>query len=97
MRTTPVHNFVDDISINHGKHTLQAGINFRLITNSRNAFSSSYDTLVTNPSFYEGSGDSVYLDASGNNIFPNLASRSAINAMVLWPGSAATTRAPPGA
>jgi len=80
IRTTPVHNFVDDISINRGRHTLQAGINFRLITNSRNAFTSSYDTLVTNPSFYEGSGDSVYLDASGNNIFPNLASRSAINA-----------------
>ncbi|MEO8368976.1 MAG: TonB-dependent receptor [Candidatus Solibacter sp.] len=80
IRTTPVHNFVDDISINKGRHTLQAGINFRLITNSRNAFTSSYDSLVTNPSFYEGSGDSVTLDAAGNNIFPNLASRSATNA-----------------
>ena len=36
-----------------------------------------YDTLVTNPSGYEGSGDSVYLEA-GNNIFPNLASKSVV-------------------
>ena len=79
VRTTPVHNMVDDISWNKGKHTVQAGVNFRWISNNRNAFSSSYDALTTNPSFYEGSGDSLYLDAAGSNIFPNLASRSAIN------------------
>ena len=61
------------ISWSRGKHTIQAGLNFRLITNSRNSFSSSYDSLVTNPSFYESSGDVVILDAAGSNIFPNLA------------------------
>ena len=79
VRTTPVHNIVDDISWSKGKHTVQAGVNFRWISNNRNAYSVSYDALTTNPSFYEGSGDSLYLDAAGNNIFPNLASRSAIN------------------
>ena len=78
VRTTPVHNLVDDISWNKGKHTVQAGVNFRFISNNRNAFSNSYDSLVTNPSGYEGSGDSVYLDAAGANIFPNLASKSAV-------------------
>jgi hypothetical protein len=79
VRTTPVHNFVDDVSWTKGKHTVQAGLNFRLISNNRNAFNSSYDSLTTNPSFYEGSGDSVILDSSGRNIFPNLASASSVN------------------
>ena len=78
VRTTPVHNLVDDISWSKGKHNIQAGINFRFISNNRSAFSASYDALVTNPSFYEGSGDTVYLNAAGGNIFPNLASKSAV-------------------
>ncbi|HEY3441390.1 MAG TPA: carboxypeptidase-like regulatory domain-containing protein [Paludibaculum sp.] len=79
VRTTPVHNFVDDLSWNKGKHTIQAGVNIRLISNTRNSFSSSYDSLTTNPSYYENSGDVLILDAAGKNIFPNLASNSSVN------------------
>jgi hypothetical protein len=79
VRTTPVHNIVDDISWNKGRHNIQAGVNIRLISNNRNAFSNSYDLLTTNPSYYENSGDVLYLDSAGNNLFPNLASKSNVN------------------
>ncbi len=79
IRTTPVHNIVDDISWSKGKHTIQAGINFRFISNNRSSFSSSYDFLSTNPSFYENSGDVLFINAQGGNIFPNLAARSETN------------------
>jgi hypothetical protein len=34
-RIAPTHNFVDDLTWNKGRHTVQTGINFRLITNDR--------------------------------------------------------------
>src|SRR5215475_9583295 len=34
-RTTPVHNFVDDLSWTKGNHAMQSGGNFRYISNSR--------------------------------------------------------------
>ena len=34
-RIAPTHNFVDDLTWNKGRHTVQSGINFRLITNDR--------------------------------------------------------------
>ena len=58
-RVTPVHNFVDDISWIHGKHTLQMGANIRKINNSRVDFTNAFDNAITNPSFYAGAGDSV--------------------------------------
>ncbi len=79
VRTTPVNNFVDDLTITKGKHTMQMGANIRLISNNRNAFSLSYDTLSTNPSGYQASGDVLIQDSQGNNIFANLASRSSQN------------------
>lgn len=58
-RSTPVHNFVDDVSWVRGKHTFQFGGNIRLISNSRLSFSNSFDSGVTNPSGYQQGGNVV--------------------------------------
>ncbi|HKE56078.1 MAG TPA: carboxypeptidase-like regulatory domain-containing protein [Pyrinomonadaceae bacterium] len=55
-RTTPVHNFVDDVSWIKGNHSLGFGGNIRLISNNRIALSPSFDEAVINPSFYASSG-----------------------------------------
>jgi hypothetical protein len=52
-RTTPVHNFVDDISWIKGNHTIQFGGNISRISNSRSEFVNSFDAATTNPSFYQ--------------------------------------------
>jgi Carboxypeptidase regulatory-like domain len=70
-RVTPVHNFTDDVSWTHGKHTFQFGANVRLISNNRVSFANAFDFAETNPSFYAGAGEGVstafqnYLDANG--------------------------------
>ncbi len=70
-RVTPVHNFTDDVSWNHGRHTIQFGVNVRKISNSRVSFANAFDNAITNPSWYAGGGESVstalqdYLDANG--------------------------------
>ena len=56
-RTTPVHNFVDDVSWVRGNHTFGFGGNVRLITNNRNSLGASFDQAFINPSFYNFSGD----------------------------------------
>jgi hypothetical protein len=61
-RITPVHNFTDDLSWIHGKHTLQFGGNVRVIGNSRVSFANAFDNAITNPSFYLGGGDHVSTD-----------------------------------
>jgi Carboxypeptidase regulatory-like domain len=58
-RTTPVHNFTDDLSWTKGSHTLQFGGNVRLIRNSRGSNSSSFDSARLNLFFYEDAGGSV--------------------------------------
>lgn len=80
-RSTPVHNIIDDLSWNKGSHALQFGTNVRLITNARTSYAAAYDNAITNPSFYDFSGDVVLLDAAtvSQNIFPNLASGSRID------------------
>jgi hypothetical protein len=55
-RTTPVHNFVDDVSWIRGNHTFGFGANIRLIRNNRNSTGASFDDAVINPSFYNFSG-----------------------------------------
>jgi hypothetical protein len=80
-RTTPVHNFVDDLSWTKGNHAMQYGGNFRLISNSRTTFGTSYDNATFNPSGYNASGDVVTKsgpDGAGPAIFPNVASGSNI-------------------
>ena len=70
-RVTPVHNFTDDVSWTKGNHTIQFGVNFRKISNSRVSFANAFDNAITNPSWYSGGGESVsdtfqqYLDANG--------------------------------
>jgi Carboxypeptidase regulatory-like domain len=55
-RTTPVHNFVDDVSWIRGNHTFGFGANIRLIRNNRVSTGASFDDAVINPSFYNDSG-----------------------------------------
>jgi hypothetical protein len=55
-RTTPVHNFVDDISWVRGTHTFGFGANVRLIRNNRVSLGASFDEAIVNPSFYNESG-----------------------------------------
>ena len=77
-RTTPVHNFVDDVSWVRGNHTLGFGANVRLITNNRNSLGPSFDEAIINPSFYNESGDVLiapFTDfASGSDLRDALAS-----------------------
>ncbi|HWN12170.1 MAG TPA: TonB-dependent receptor [Pyrinomonadaceae bacterium] len=70
-RTTPVHNFVNDVSWIKGNHTWGFGGNVRLIRNNRTTFAGSFDDAVANPSYYDFSGDSVIFDVygSGDPIF----------------------------
>lgn len=78
-RTTPVHNFVDDLTYLRGNHTFQFGGNVRLIKNTRQSFANAFDTLTTNPSGYNASAavlTSAGADASGAPIFPDVASSS---------------------
>ena len=56
-RTTPVHNFVDDVSWVRGNHTFGFGANVRLIQNNRNSLGASYDQAIINPSYYAASGE----------------------------------------
>jgi carboxypeptidase family protein len=77
-RTTPVHNFVDDVSWVRGNHTWGIGGNVRLITNNRISTGASFDDAVINPSFYNFSG-AVLIDPftdfeSGNDLRDALAS-----------------------
>jgi hypothetical protein len=73
-RTTPVHNFVDDVSWIRGNHTLGFGGNVRLIKNNRTTFANSFDDAVVNPSYYDFSGDAVIFDVynTGDPIFPDV-------------------------
>jgi hypothetical protein len=67
-RVTPVHNFVDDLSWIKGNHSLQFGVNFRTVKNTRSDFGNAYDTAITNPSFYAGAGSTI--SNAINALFP---------------------------
>ena len=56
IRTTPVHNFVDDFSWVRGSHNYQFGANVRVIRNNRVNFAGAFDSASINPSFYDFSG-----------------------------------------
>ena len=59
---------------------MQFGTNIRLVTNARTSFAAAYDNAVTNPSFYDFSGDVVINDEeNGAPIFPNVATGSRID------------------
>ncbi|MFP5262994.1 MAG: carboxypeptidase regulatory-like domain-containing protein [Blastocatellia bacterium] len=81
-RTTPVHNFTDDVSYVRGVHNFQFGTNVRLISNNRVTFANAFDDAVANPSFYDASGAVLSRPISG--IGPGWASpvRNAVSAVV---------------
>lgn len=58
-RITPVHNFTDDVSWVKNNHTIGFGTNIRTISNKRVSFANSYDSAITNPSFFLGGGTSI--------------------------------------
>ena len=58
-RITPVQNFTDDISWVKENHSFGFGTNIRLIANKRVSFSGSFDSAITNPSFFSGGGASI--------------------------------------
>lgn len=53
---TPVHNFVDDLTWNRGRHTFQFGANMRFIRNPRQNFANSFSDGVTNSSGLDTAG-----------------------------------------
>jgi hypothetical protein len=71
-RTTPVHNFVDDISWIRNTHTIQFGTNIRAVRNTRNSQAGSFDVATTNPSGYQQGGvivsDAVAAYLSANSL-----------------------------
>ncbi len=64
-RTTPVTNFLDDVSWIHKNHTFQFGTNIRLIRNHLIDFSKAYDNASTNYFFYATSGSSLLKGITG--------------------------------
>lgn len=58
-RITPVQNYTDDISWVKGNHSLAFGTNVRLISNARTSLNGSFDSAITNPSFFSGGGTSI--------------------------------------
>ena len=52
-RTTPVHNFVEDLSLVKGNHTIAFGGNVTLVKNGSIDYGSAYDEAYTNPSGYK--------------------------------------------
>ncbi len=72
-RITPVQNFTDDVSWVRGNHSIGFGTNIRLISNARSSLSGSFDSAITNPSFYVGGGASISTPV--NNFSPISGSR----------------------
>jgi len=73
LTNVPTHNIIDDVSWTKGRHTIQFGTNWRLITNNRQSnaqnISEGYANLYwMNPSFISGTGAS--LDPALNPTFP---------------------------
>lgn len=56
-RTTPVQNITDDFTWIADNHTMAFGTNVRITRNNRSSFASSYDSGITNQSFYASSGN----------------------------------------
>jgi hypothetical protein len=81
-RTTPVHNFVDDVSWSKSAHTIQFGTNIRSVSNNRISGANSFDTAIANPSFYDLSGAVLSQPISG--IAPGFSSpvRNAVSALI---------------
>lgn len=51
----PLHNVIDDITWTKGRHTIQAGANYRRYTYNNATDANSYNDAVTNASWFKGS------------------------------------------
>jgi hypothetical protein len=78
FRTTPVNNFVEDLSWIKGAHTVQMGANARFVRNNRTSFGSAFDEAIINPSWYDFSGGVLTRDSYDTNasLFPSVAVRA---------------------
>jgi len=80
LENVPVHNFIDDVSWTHGKHTIQFGTNWRFIRNNRfsNADNISFaqtNLFWLNPSFISGGGGSLdpgMMDSAAGGAYPDV-------------------------
>jgi hypothetical protein len=73
-RVNPVHNITDDFSLVSGNHTMQFGTNVRVVRNARTEFGAAFDSGVTNPFFYESSGNVLItpITAAGYTVTSNV-------------------------
>ncbi len=62
----PVNNFVDDVTWTKGKHTIQYGMNYRLIGNNRTSNATSFTGATTNVSWLDTSS----IGNTGNSLDP---------------------------
>ncbi|HEX8557970.1 MAG TPA: TonB-dependent receptor [Pyrinomonadaceae bacterium] len=77
FRTTPVHNFVEDVSWLKGAHNYQFGGNVRLVRNNRTSFARAFDEAIVNPSWYDQSGAVLTRDpATTDSLFPSVTGRT---------------------
>ena len=69
-RVNPVHNITDDFSWLAGNHSMQFGTNIRMVRNKRSEFGPGFDQALTNPFFYQSSGNVLLapLTAAGYTI-----------------------------
>ena len=67
QRDVPVLNFVDDLTKQKGRHSLQFGVNLRKIDNAGASNYTSYFTASTNPDWLSGTG----IANTGNSLDPS--------------------------
>lgn len=72
----PVHNIVDNMSWNHGNHTLSWGADLRLITNFSDSNGSSYGNADTNIQWLAGGGS---IADSGSDLDPGAFHQPAVD------------------
>ncbi|HYP14047.1 MAG TPA: hypothetical protein VEQ63_08995, partial [Bryobacteraceae bacterium] len=58
VRVAPTHNFVDDVTWNKGRHTVQTGANIRLVVNDRTNFNN-YPTYSFGRNTLDGLGNDI--------------------------------------
>jgi hypothetical protein len=63
----PVHNVVDTFTWSKGQHSLNFGVNYRLVLNNRNSDASSFNSGSTNEYWIEGGGN---IANTGNSFDP---------------------------
>ncbi len=71
----PTHNFYDDVSWTHGRHTWQFGTQISILRDAESNYNNSYNDGVTNSSWL----DSGYIAGSGNGFDPPTAGFPAVD------------------